>query len=111
MSLCLFNAVPVGAIETLFLDNQPWFKRADLGRYLGIAKIGDVYRDITTTSRHEIGGVSDTPLKTGQNDATNKIHKLPLRDQRISEAHNEEVQSLLVFGSLAVITAVYLFAY
>ena len=40
MSLALFNAVPAGAIETLFDDqNQPWFKRADLGRYLGIVKI------------------------------------------------------------------------
>ena len=40
MSLALFNAVPAGAIETLFDDqNQPWFKRADLGRYLGIVKV------------------------------------------------------------------------
>ena len=40
MSLPLFNSVPVGAIETLFDDqNQPWFKRADLGRYLGIVKV------------------------------------------------------------------------
>ena len=35
--LVLFEAVAAGAIETLFDDqNQPWFKRADLGRYLGI---------------------------------------------------------------------------
>ena len=40
MSLALFNAVPAGAIETVFDDqNQPWFKRADLGRYLGIVKV------------------------------------------------------------------------
>ena len=40
MSLALFNSVPAGAIETLFDDqNQPWFKRADLGRYLGIVKV------------------------------------------------------------------------
>ena len=32
--------MPAGAIETLFDDhNQPWFKRADLGRYLGIVKV------------------------------------------------------------------------
>ena len=38
--LFLFEAVPAGAIETLFDDqNQPWFKRADLGRYLGIVKV------------------------------------------------------------------------
>ena len=40
MSLALFNSVPAVAIETLFDDqNQPWFKRADLGRYLGIVKV------------------------------------------------------------------------
>ena len=40
MSLALFNSVPAGAIETLFDDqNQPCFKRADLGRYLGIVKV------------------------------------------------------------------------
>ena len=40
MSLALFNAVPAGAIQTVFYDqNQPWFKRADLGRYLGIVKV------------------------------------------------------------------------
>ena len=40
MSLALFNSVPAGAIETLFDDqNQPWFKRTDLGRYLGIVKV------------------------------------------------------------------------
>ena len=40
MSLALFNAVPAGAIETVFDDqNQPWFKHADLGRYLGIVKV------------------------------------------------------------------------
>ena len=40
MSLGLFNSVPAGVIETLFDDqNQPWFKRADLGRYLGILDI------------------------------------------------------------------------
>ena len=33
MSLALFNALPAGAIETR------WFKRADLGRYLGIVKV------------------------------------------------------------------------
>ena len=40
MSLGLFNSVPTGAIEALFDgENKPWFKRADLGRYLGIAKV------------------------------------------------------------------------
>ena len=40
MSLAFFNAVPAGAIETLFDDqNQPWFKHADFGRYLRIVKV------------------------------------------------------------------------
>ena len=40
MSLAFFNSVPAGAIETLFDDQkQAWFKRADLGRYLGIVKV------------------------------------------------------------------------
>ena len=40
MSLALFNSVPAGAIETVFGDqNQPWLKRADLGRYLGMVKV------------------------------------------------------------------------
>ena len=65
MSLALFSSVPAGAIETLFDDqHQPWFKRADLGRYLGIVKVKnsmhipshfmckrqDIERDCCTTS-------------------------------------------------------------
>ena len=37
MGLELFHKVPAGANETLFdEENQPLFKRADLGKYLGI---------------------------------------------------------------------------
>ena len=37
MSLALFNAVPAGAIEILYDEqNQPWIHRAQYGRYLGI---------------------------------------------------------------------------
>ena len=40
MSLALFSAVPTGAIETLFDDqNQPWFKRAHVGKFLEITDI------------------------------------------------------------------------
>ena len=40
MSLDLFYKVPAGAIETLFDEqNQPLFKMADLGKYLGIRNI------------------------------------------------------------------------
>ena len=40
MSLDLFNAVPAGAIEVLFdKQNQPWFKRAHVGKFLGLPQI------------------------------------------------------------------------
>ena len=46
MSLELFHEVPAGVIETLFDEqNQPLFKRADLGRYLSIRNIGDNFKD------------------------------------------------------------------
>ena len=55
--LVLFEAVPAGAIETLFDDqNQPWFKRADLGWNLGIVDIARNFKDIKTTSRQKILG-------------------------------------------------------
>ena len=58
MSLALFNSVPAGAIETLFDDQmQPWFKRADLGIYLGIVDIRHMFKGIKITSRLEIIGV------------------------------------------------------
>ena len=62
MSLALFNAVPAGAIETLFDDqNQPWFKRADLGRYLGIVDIARNFKDIKTTSKAGNNGAGTVP--------------------------------------------------
>ena len=40
MFLALFNAVSVGTIGALFdKHNQPWFKRAHLGKFLGIVDI------------------------------------------------------------------------
>ena len=46
MSHELFHKVPAGAIETLFDDqNQPLFKRADLGKYLGIEGIRHNFKD------------------------------------------------------------------
>ena len=40
MGLELFHKVPAGANEMLFDEqNQPLFKRADLGKYLGIEDI------------------------------------------------------------------------
>ena len=49
MSLELLRKVPAGAIETLFDDqNQPLFKRADLGKYLGISNIRDKFKDFAS---------------------------------------------------------------
>ena len=46
MSLELLHDVHAGAIETLFDEqNQPLFKRADLGKYLGIEDIRHNFRD------------------------------------------------------------------
>ena len=46
MSLELFHEVLAGAIEMLFNDqNQPLFKRADIGKYLGIEDIRHNFRD------------------------------------------------------------------
>ena len=59
MSLALFHEVPAGAIETIFDEqNQPLFKRADLGKYLGIRNIRDNFKDFPshyTRLRSEIG--------------------------------------------------------
>ena len=67
--LVLFEAVAAGAIKTLFDDqNQPWFKRADLRRYLGIADIRHMFKGIKTTSRLEImGGVQNPSLGKRRN--------------------------------------------
>ena len=66
----MFDAVPAGAIETLFDEpNQPLFKRADLEKYLGIGNIKDTYQDMETISRKSVlnGGAFATPLKAGTN--------------------------------------------
>ena len=64
MSLELFHKVPAGAIETLFDEqNQPLFKRADLGKYLGIRNIRDNFKEFSSHhahSRSEIEGVGVT---------------------------------------------------
>ena len=46
MSLELFHKVPAGAIETLFDEqNQPLFKKADLGHCLGIENIKHNFKE------------------------------------------------------------------
>ena len=56
MSLELFHKVPEGAIETLYDEqNQPLFKRADLGKYLGIRTKGDNFKDFPShCTRHRL---------------------------------------------------------
>ena len=70
MSLALFNAVPAGAKETVFDDqNQPWFKRADLGRYLGIVKVKNSMHIPShfMCKRQDIKGVLLVPLEKCKN--------------------------------------------
>ena len=51
----LFNAVPAGAIEVLTDANGvPHFKRADLGRFLGIVVVARNNNNIATKSRSEL---------------------------------------------------------
>ena len=70
MPLTLFNAVPAGAIEVLTdVNDAPHFKRADLGRFLGLARIKDMFGNVKTTSRRCIEGAAlNSPLLQGQND-------------------------------------------
>ena len=62
MSLELFHKVPTGATEKLFNEQkQPLFKRADLGKYLGIRNIRDNFKEFSSHHAHprsEIEGVS-----------------------------------------------------
>ena len=72
MSLSIFNAVPSAAIEVLTdATGAPWFKRADLGRFLRIVDVRHNFKNIATVSRSEIAaeGGSGTPsLLQSQND-------------------------------------------
>ena len=66
MFVSLFNAVPAGAIEVLTdATGEPHFKRADLGRYVGIINIKTTYRDVETKLQ---GVVWTHPLLQSQND-------------------------------------------
>ena len=60
----MFHKVPEGAIETLFDEqNQPLFKRVDLGKYLGIKNIKNNFREFSSHHAHyrsEIEGIGVT---------------------------------------------------
>ena len=70
MSLELFHKVPAGAIETLFNDqDQPLFKRANLGKYLGIEDKGHNFKVFPSHYTHprsglEAGGQATSLRKT-----------------------------------------------
>ena len=71
MSLSLFNTVPAGAIEVLSdAKGAPHFKRADLGRYLGLKCIAEMFRNVSTISRKLLssGVDSKSTLLQSQND-------------------------------------------
>ena len=64
------NAVPAGAIEILSdATGAPHFKRADLGRFLGLVDVKATYRDTSTVSRKLLsnGVISPHPSQR-QND-------------------------------------------
>ena len=70
MSLELFRKVLAGAVETLFDEqNQPLFKRADLGKYLGIRNIRDKFKEFSPhharpRSKKEGANVTDSLGRT-----------------------------------------------
>ena len=70
MSISLFNAIPAGAIEVLSDANDaPHFKRADLGRFLGIVDVKTSMRNVNvvTKSRSEIAAEGEhTMLSLGK---------------------------------------------
>ena len=69
MSLSIFNAV--GSIEVLTDANDaPHFKRADLGRYLGLKCIAEMFRNVSTISRKLLSSRIDSKstLLQSQND-------------------------------------------
>ena len=69
MSVSIFNAVPAGAIEVLNdATGAPYFKRADLGRFLGLARIKDMFGNVKTTSRRCIDGAALHSPSQRQND-------------------------------------------
>ena len=56
MSIALLNVIPAEAIEVIFdSENQPWFKRAELGRYLlGLSDIKATYRNVVARIRDSL---------------------------------------------------------
>ena len=55
MSISLFSAIPAGAIEVLTdAKCSPYFKRADLGPFLGIVDIARTFKNMTKKSCSKI---------------------------------------------------------
>ena len=69
MSLSIFNAKVIEVLTDA--KSGPWFKRADLGRFLGIVDVRHNFKNIATVSRSEIavkGGGPTPSLLQSQND-------------------------------------------
>ena len=71
MTVSLFNAIPAGAIEVLSdATGAPHFKRADLGRFLGIVDMRHSFENVATKPRSQLirqGGVGAPTLLQSQN--------------------------------------------
>ena len=76
MSLALLHHVPAGAIEMLSDDqNQPLFNRADLGKYLGIEKIRDNFKDSPSHYAHP-RSVTEGPGLTSSGLACSRVERI-----------------------------------
>jgi hypothetical protein len=77
MSLELFNITPAGSIEVLVDEqNQPWFKRAHVGKFLGIRHIDTSLEGLDIDemrARSAFGAIwSNTPGWSGSRGDQNK---------------------------------------
>ena len=63
MSLSLFNSAAIEVLTDVI--GKPYFKRADLGRYLGISRIKDMFKDVKNTARRDVnqGAALSSPLR------------------------------------------------
>ena len=65
MSLSIFNAVPAGAIEVLLdEENQPWFKRAHVGKFLELYDIESSLRHLDECEERARSSFNPLPCST-----------------------------------------------
>ena len=80
MSVSLFNAVPAGAIEALLdEENQPWFKRAHVGKFLELYDIESSLRHLDECEERARSTFNPLPCSTrcwsGPKNQQNKTDK------------------------------------